>query len=77
MMSRISNWLPIAEYFRNFLLESLEKCPNTDFFLVRIFPYRTEYRELPCKSSYSVRTWDNKDQKKFRIWTLSRGVSLI
>ena len=34
------------------------KCPNTEFFLVRIF-------------LYSVRIQENKDQKKLRIWTLS------
>ena len=34
-----------------------EKCPNTEFFLVRI-------------SMYSVWMWENKDQKKLHIWTL-------
>ena len=34
-----------------------EKCPNTEFFLVRIFPY-------------SVRIRKNTDQKKLRNWTL-------
>ena len=34
-----------------------EKCPNTEFFLVRIFPY-------------SVRMRENKDQQKLRIWSL-------
>ena len=34
-----------------------EKCPNTEFFLVRIF-------------LYSVRIQENTDQKKLRIWTL-------
>ena len=33
------------------------KCPNTDFFLARIF-------------LYSVRIQENTDQKKLRIWTL-------
>ena len=33
-----------------------EKCPNTEFFLVRIFPYSVQMRE-------------NTDQKKLRIWT--------
>ena len=32
------------------------KCPNTEIFPVRIFPY-------------SVRMWENTDQKKLRIWT--------
>ena len=34
-----------------------EKCPNTDFFLVRIF-------------LYSVQIQENADQKKLRIWQL-------
>ena len=34
-----------------------EKCPNTELFLVRIFPY-------------SVQIPENTDQKKFRIWRL-------
>ena len=34
-----------------------EKCPNTEFFLVRI-------------SMYSVWMWENTDQKKLHIWTL-------
>ena len=34
-----------------------EKCPNTEFFLVCIFPY-------------SVRIRENTDQKKLRTWTI-------
>ena len=34
-----------------------EKCPNTEFFQVRIF-------------LYSVQRQENTDQKKLRIWTL-------
>ena len=34
-----------------------QKCPNTEFFLVRIFPYSVQIRETT-------------DQKKLRIWTL-------
>ena len=34
-----------------------EKCPNTEFFEVRIF-------------LYSGRIQENTDQRKFRIWTL-------
>ena len=34
-----------------------EKCPNTEFFLVRIF-------------LYSVQIQENTDKKKLRIWTL-------
>ena len=41
----------------NFEKQTLcEMCPNTDFFLVRIFPYSVKIRE-------------NTDQKKLLIWT--------
>ena len=40
-----------------------EKCPNTEFFLVRIFPYPVRIRE-------------NTDQKNLRIWTLFTQCSL-
>ena len=44
------------------------ECPNREFFLVfsRIW---TEYRDLPGKSPYSVRLWENMDLKKLLIWT--------
>ena len=41
-----------------------EKCPNTESFLVFIFPY-------------SVRIQGNTDQKKLRIWTLFTQCSLL
>ena len=34
-----------------------QKCPNTEFFLVRIFPYSVQIRE-------------DTDQKKLLIWAL-------
>ena len=37
-----------------------EKSPNTEFFLVHIFPYSVQMRE-------------STDGKKFRIWTFSRS----
>ena len=37
-----------------------EMCPSTELFLVRIIRI----------SPYSVRMWENTDQKKLRIWTL-------
>ena len=44
--------------YRNLDCLSLRKtCPNTEFFLVRIFPYSGRIRE-------------NTDQKKLRIWIL-------
>ena len=45
----------ISNDFRTWALR--EKCPNTEFFLVRIL-------------LYSVRIQENADQKKLRIWTL-------
>ena len=50
-----------------------EKCPNTEVFLVRIFPHSdwlrrdTPYLRI---SPYSVRMWENMDQKKLCMWTL-------
>ena len=36
--------------------------PYTEFFLVRLFPYRTEYGDLKT---------ENTDQKKLRTWEIS------
>ena len=46
-----------------------EMCPNTEFFLVSIFPYWDWIRSI---SPYSFRKQENTDQKKLRIWTLFR-----
>ena len=43
-----------------------EKCPNTEFFLVRIFPQSDWIRSI---SPYSVRMRENTDQKNLCIWT--------
>ena len=72
-------WKPkIPEVNQRFLILSeitlCEKCPNTEFFLVRIFRIRTEYGEISRISPYSVRMGENTDQKKLRIWTLSRSI---
>ena len=47
-----------------------EKCPNTEFFWSVFSRIRTEYGEIGSISPYSVRMWENMDQKKLRIWTL-------
>ena len=44
-----------------------EKCPDTDFFLVHIFPHLDWIRSI---SLYSVQMRENTDQKKLCIWTL-------
>ena len=44
-----------------------EKCPNTEFFLVRVFRIRTEYGEIWSISPYSVQKFENTNQKKLRI----------
>ena len=49
------NPLWISGFFHGWSL--CEKCPNTEFILVRIFPY-------------SVRQRENTNQRKLRIWTL-------
>ena len=52
----IADWALLS--FKNFMPQTLpEKGPNTELFLVRIFPYLYWIRE-------------NTDQKKLRIWTL-------
>ena len=52
-----------------------EKCPNTEFHLVCIFPHSYWIRRDTRISPYSVRMRENTDQKKLRIWTLSRSVN--
>ena len=50
-----------------------EKCPYTEFFLVRIFLYSDWIRRfdsIRSKPPYSKRMQENLDQKKLRIWTL-------
>ena len=44
-----------------------EKCPNKEFFLVRIFPYSRWTRKF---KEYSERVRENTDQKKLGIWPL-------
>ena len=61
-------------YYR---LAMREKCPNTDFFPVRIFRIRTEYGEIWSISPYSIRMRKNTDQKKLRIWTRFMQCSVI
>ena len=58
----ISDWLLIKSFksfiFSKFTFLTLrENCPNTEFFLVRVF-------------LYSVRIQENTDQKILRIWAL-------
>ena len=61
-----------TQFHQNFQKKALRgKCPNTEFFLVRIFLHSdwTEYGEILRISLYSVRMRENTDQKKLRIWT--------
>ena len=46
-----------------------EKCPDTEFYLVRIFHY-SDWINLVRKSPYLVHIRENMDLKKLRIWTL-------
>ena len=43
-----------------------EICPNTEFFSG---PHFTVFLLKTSKSPYSVKIWENTDQKKLRIWT--------
>ena len=47
-----------------------EKRPNAEFFWSVFSRIRTEYRDLICKSPYSVRMRENKNQKKLQWQTL-------
>ena len=53
-----------------------EKCLNTECFLVRIFPHLDWIRKIRSICPYSVRMRENTDQRKFRIWTLSKVVAI-
>ena len=44
-----------------------EKCPKMEFFWSVFSCIRTEYGEIRSISPYSVRMWENRDQKKLRI----------
>ena len=44
-----------------------EKCPNTEFFMVRVFRIRTEYGEIWSISPYSVQKLEITNQKQLRI----------
>ena len=48
-----------------------EKCPNTEFFLVRIFLYSVGL------NTHSLRIQENRNKKKLRIWTLFTQWSLM
>ena len=70
----LSRRLLLNVWFSGSSLGSLlcEKCPNTEFFLVRIFLHLNWIRngDLLRKSPHSVRIRENTDHKKLRIWTL-------
>ena len=53
-----------------FTISLREKCPNTEFFLVRIFPHSDRIWRDTSIFPYSVRMRENTDQKKLRNWTL-------
>ena len=52
------------------LMAIREKCPSTEFILVRIFPIRTEYGDVLCKTLYSFQIRENRDQKKLHDCTI-------
>ena len=54
----------------SFFLTLREKCPNTEFFLVRIFPHSDWIRRDTPYLSYAARMRENTDQKKLRIRSL-------
>ena len=57
---------PFLQYSHIFTLR--EKCPDTEVFLVRIFPHSDRIRRDPEISPHSARLRENTDQKNLRIW---------
>ena len=63
----LTNCLIVFDHLEGLALKALrEKCPNTEFFLVRIF----SHSDWICISPYSVHMRENTDQKELRIWPL-------
>ena len=54
-----------------------EKCPYLEFFLSVFSRIRTEYGEILYISSYSVRIWENKDQKNSEYGHFSCSVGYV
>ena len=67
-----SPWILVASKFPFFdilIKRALyEKSPNTEFFLVCIFPNLEWIRRFKSKYPYSVQIRENTDQKKLRTW---------
>ena len=49
-----------------------EKCPYLEFYWSFFFRFWTEYGEIRNISPYSVRMWDNTDQKNSKYEHFSR-----
>ena len=69
--SSYNRWL-ISRIEQILTLPLREKCPNTEFFLVRIFPHSDWIRISP----YSVQMRENTEQKNFVFWHFSRSGSV-
>ena len=54
-----------------------EKCPYLDFFWSIFWLIRTEYRDLRCKSSYSVEMRKITDRNNFKDLHFLRSVSFV
>ena len=50
-----------------------EKCPYSEFFWSVFSRIRAEYAKIPRISSYSVRMWENTDQKNSEYGHFSRS----
>ena len=51
-----------------------KKCPYSEFFRSVFSSIRTEYGEMQCTSPYSVRLWENTDQKDSEYGHFLRSV---
>ena len=63
IMEKQTSKMSVPVQFFLISLSLREKCPNTEFFLGRIFPLSDVFHST--------------DQKKLRIWTLSRSLFLF
>ena len=71
-------WQAFSYEFREILgIPLREKCPNTEFFLVFIFPIRTEYGNLLRKSPYSVRMREIRTRKNSVFGHFSHSVRFL
>ena len=69
-MRKLNIWHMISDVYFHLRKDSLrQKCPKTEFFLVRSFPH-SDWIRRDTSHPDSDRMRENTDQKKLCIWTL-------